>query len=131
MVIDARGAGHIEAQYAAPNGDDASCVATIDAAGRVEWGGGGSGSRGQDWLPLQAFQLEAIGGYGSEVGSSTAWRAGDGIAKVVIRMRGQPPVTAALANGWYLAWWPAEWPPGTKVFGFDSVGQQVAQVSIQ
>lgn len=57
--------------------------------------------------------------------------AGAGIARVVIAMPGQPPVTASLANGWYLAWWPGEWPPGTKVFGIDSLGQQVAEAPIQ
>ena len=71
MVIDARGAGRVEAQYAAPNGDDANCTTTIDATGRVEWGGGGTGSSGQAWLVLPAFELEASGGYGSGEASAT------------------------------------------------------------
>ena len=131
MVIDARGAGHAEAQYAAPNGDEASCIATIDAAGRVTWNGGGSGSLGKDWPVLKGFELEASGGYGSTGASTTAGRAGAGIARVVIVRPGQPPVTASLASGWYLAWVPGDWPPGTKVFGFDPLGQRVAEAPIQ
>ena len=131
MVIDSRGAGHVEAQYAAPNGDDASCTATIDATGRVEWGGGGSSSNGQEWLVLPALGLEALGGYGSGEASATTGRAGTGIAQVVIVMPGQPRVTASLANGWFLAWWPGAWPPGTKVVGLDSLGQPVAETPIE
>ena len=132
MVIDARGAGRVETQYAGPNGEEASCAGMrIDATGRVEPGGGGTGFRGQAWPALPAFELEFIGGYGSSEASSTSGRAGAGIARVVIAIPGQPPVTASLANGWYLAWWPAEWPPGTKVIGLDSLGQQVAEASIQ
>ena len=131
MVVDVRGAGRVETQYAGPDGSEASCIVMIDAAGRLEWGGGGTGSGGGGWPALQAFNLQAIGGYGSEVASSTAGRAGGGIARVVIAIPGKPPVTASLANGWYLAWWPAEWPPGTKVIGLDALGQQVAQESIQ
>ena len=130
MVVDSRGGGHVEAQYAAPNGDDASCTATIDATGRTEWSGGGTGSRGQPWLTLPAFDLESVAGYGSSDGSATSGRAGGGIAKVVIVMPGEPQVTASLQNGWYLAWRPGEWPPGTTVVGLDSLGQPVAEASI-
>ena len=132
MVIDARGAGRVEAQYAGPSGEEASCAGMkIEATGRVEPGGGGTGFRGQAWPPLPAFELEFIGGYVSSEASSTSGRAGAGIARVVIDIPGQPPVTASLANGWYLAWWPAEWPPGTKVIGHDALGQLVAEASVQ
>ena len=130
MVVDARGKGHVEAQYAGPDGSEASCIVTIDELGRLEWDGGGAGSGGGGWPVLQAFKLQAVGGYGSAVASSTGGRAGDGIATVLITMPGKPPVTASLANGWYLAWWPADWPPGTKVIGLDSLGRQVAEASI-
>jgi hypothetical protein len=132
MVIDARGAGRVEAQYAGPNGEEASCAGmTIDATGRIERGGGATGFGGQEWRVLQAFELEAYGRYGSDEASSTVGRAGSRIAKVVIVVPGQPPVTGSLANGWYLAWWPDSWPPGTKVFGIDSLGQTVTEAPIE
>lgn len=131
MVIDARGAGRIEAQYAGLNGEDATCAGmTIDAAGRIEPGGGGTGFRGQAFRVLQAFELESIAGYGSIEGSATSGRAGPGIASVVLTMPGKPPVTASLASGWYLAWWPGDWPPGTKIVGIDRLGQTVAEAPI-
>ena len=120
MVVDARGAGRIEAQYAGPNGLDANCGGmTIDATGRIEPGGGGTGMRGKEFGVLQAFELESIAGYSSAEASSTSGRAGPGVARVVLAMPGQPPVTASLTNGWYLAWWPGEWPPGTKIVGLE------------
>jgi hypothetical protein len=131
MVTDARGTGRVEVLYAAPNGDDASCTTMIDATGRVEWSGGGTGSRGQAWLVLPALELESIGGYGSREASATTGRAGAGIAKVVVVMPGKPQVTASLANGWYSAWLPGEWPPGTKVVGLDSVGQPVTETPLE
>ncbi len=131
MVIDARGAGRIEAQYAAPNGEDATCASmTIDADGRVEAGGGGTGSRGQPWLALPALELETVSGYSSSEGSGTSGRVGAGVVTVVIAMPGRPPVTASIENGWYLAWWPGDWPPGTKAIGLDSLGQPVTEAPV-
>jgi hypothetical protein len=130
MAIDSRGAGRVEVLYAAPNGDEASCTATVDAAGRVEWAGGGTGSSGQAWLVLPAFELASSGGYGSGEASATYGRAGAGISSVVIVMPGQPRVTASLANGWYGAWWPGEWPQGTEIVGLDPLGQPVAEIPI-
>ena len=132
VVIDARGAGRIQAQYAGPRSTEASCIdMTIDAAGNVVAGGGGTGFGGQEWIILRPFEIEHHGGYSSEESSTTMGRAGDGIAKVVIVMPGQPQVTASLANGWYLAWWPGAWPPGTKVVALDSLGQPVTDAPVQ
>jgi hypothetical protein len=54
-------------------------------------------------------------------------RAGPGIAGVGVLIPGQQPITASFANGWYLVWWPGEWPKGTIVAGFDSAGRKVAE----
>ena len=123
VVIDARGAGRIQAQYAGPRSTEASCIdMTIDAAGQVVAGGGGTGFGAQEWSILKPFEIEHHGGYSSEESSTTVGRAGPGIAKVVIAMPAQPQVTASLENGWYLVWRPGSWPPGTKVVGLDSLG---------
>ncbi len=131
MVVDVRGGGRVEAQYAGPDGTEANCVVTVDATGRQEWAGGGTGSGGTPWRVLQASELEFVAGSGSAEASNTVGRAGPGIARVVIVVPGQPPVSASLANGWYVAWWPGEWPPGTKVTGIDPLGQTVAEEPIQ
>jgi hypothetical protein len=132
VVIDARGAGRVEARYAGPNGVEATCTRmTIDATGRVVAGGGGIGIGGQEWRVLQPLEIEDQSGFGSNESSTAMGRAGAGIATVVIVMPGKPPVTASLTNGWYLAWWPGAWPPGTKIVGLDSLGQTVSEIPVQ
>lgn len=132
VVVDARGAGFIQAQYAGPNGVWATCInMTIDPTGRVVAGGGGTGIGGQEWRVLQPLEIEDQSGFGSDESSTAMGRAGAGIAKAVIVTPGQPQVTASLANGWYLAWWPGGRQPGTKVIGLDPLGQQVAEAPIQ
>ena len=131
VVLDVRGAGKIEAQYAGPKRIEAACWGiTIDATGSVGPGGGSSNVGEAEWHALPPNEIEQHGGYGSAEASSTAGRAGPGIAKVLIDLPGCPPITASLANGWYLAWWPGEWPVGTKVLGLDSLGQTVIEVPI-
>jgi hypothetical protein len=131
VVIDARGAGKIEAQYAGPKRVTAACWGmTIDATGAVAGGGGGTGFGETEWDPLPATEIEQLGGYGSAEASATSGRVGRGIARVLIALPGCPPITASLADGWYLAWWPGEWPVGTKVLGLDALGQTVIEVPI-
>jgi len=132
MVIDTRGGGRIQAQYAGPRSTEASCIdMTIDAMGQVVAGGGGTGFGAQEWSILNPFELEHHGGYSSGESSTTMGRAGPGIAKVVIVMPAQPRVTASLENGWYLVWRPGSWPPGTKVVGLDPLGQRVTEAPIE
>ena len=131
VVIDVRGAGKIEAQYAGPKRVTAACWGmTIDATGAVAGGGGGTGVGEAEWYPLPANEIEQFGGYGSSEASTTSGRVGPGIARVLIALPGCPPITASFANGWYLAWWPDEWPVGTKVLGLDALGQTVIDVPI-
>jgi hypothetical protein len=131
-VIDARGGGRIQAHYTSPDGAEATCVdMSVDAAGHVEAaGGGGVGFGGQPRPPLQAHELMNAGGMGSNESNVTYGRAGAGINKVVLLMPGHVPVAASFANGWYLVWWPGDWPPGTKLVGLDVLGQQVAETTV-
>jgi hypothetical protein len=64
---------------------------------------------------------------GSDRSSVTYGRAGAGISQVVVQMPGHVPVIASLANGWYLVWWPGNWPEGMKIVGLDVLGQKVAE----
>jgi hypothetical protein len=131
VIIDARGAGRIEAQYAGPKRVTASCWGmTVDATGTVGPGGGGTGFGEAEWHAPQAHEIEQHGGYGSAEASATTGRVGPGIETVLIAMPGCPPITASFANGWYLAWWPGEWPVGTKVLGLDPLGQTVIEAPI-
>ena len=131
VVIDVRGAGKVEAQYAGPKRLTANCWGmTIDATGVIGPGGGGTGFGEADWNALQAHEMEQHGGYGSPEASATSGRVGPGIARVLIALPGCPPITASLANGWFLAWWPGEWPVGTKVLGLDALGQTVIEQPI-
>jgi hypothetical protein len=131
VVIDVRGAGKVEAQYAGPKRVTAACWGmTIDATGAVAGGGGGTGFGEAEWNDLQAHELEQHDGYGSAEASSTSGRVGPGIAKVIIAVPGQPPITASLANGWYLAWWPGDRLPGSKVLGLDALGQVVIEAPL-
>ena len=134
VVVDARGRGVVQAQYAGQNGAGAMCIdMTVDQRGRVAALGGGSTGQGGGPLPEVAPNTLEPGGSmssGNPVTSSvTLGRAGPGIARVAIRIPGQPPITASFANGWYLAWWPGAWPQGTTVIGLDVVGQQVAETN--
>jgi hypothetical protein len=132
VVTDARGKGVLQLAYAGQNGAMAQCNdMTIDAQGRVAAMGGGSFGQGIGPLPaVAANTLENAGGSssGDPATSSVAFgRAGPGIASVGVLIPGQPPITASFANGWYLVWWPGEWPKGTIVAGFDEAGQDVAE----
>jgi hypothetical protein len=132
VVVDARGLGVVQANYAGPNGAGATCVdMSIDQGGRATASGGGStGQGGGPPHAVAANTLESGGGMssGQPVTSSvTLGRAGPGIARVAILIPGQPLTTASFANGWYLAWFPGAWPPGTTVLGLDALGQKVAE----
>lgn len=134
VVVDARGRGIIQANYAGPNGAGATCIdMTVDDRGRVTaMGGGGTGQGGGPLPALAANTLEPGGGMssGDPINSSvTLGRAGPGIARVAIVIPGQPLTTASFANGWYIAWWPGAWPPGTTVVGLDALGQKVAETT--
>jgi hypothetical protein len=131
-VVDARGGGRIQAHYSGPMGAEATCMdMSVDAAGRVEaLGGGGMGFGAQAPPPLEANELTNGGAMSSDRSSIVYGRAGQGIAKVVILIPGNAPITASLANGWYLAWWPGQWPPGTKAVGFDVLGQNVGDTAV-
>lgn len=130
-VVDARGGGLIQAHYTSPDGAEATCVdMTVNAAGRVEaLGGGGTGFAGHALPPLEANELSSAGGMGSDRSTVTYGRAGAGISQVVVLMPGHVPIRASLANGWYLVWWPGEWAQGSKVVGFDVLGEQVAETT--
>jgi hypothetical protein len=131
VVIDVRGAGKVEAQYAGPKRVTAACNGmTIDTSGAVAGGGGGTGFGEAEWDVLPAHELEQHGGYGSAEASSATGRVGPGIAKVLIAVPGLVPITASLANGWYLAWWPADRRPGSKVLGLDTLGQIVIEAPL-
>lgn len=134
VVVDARGAGVAQAQYAGPNGAGAMCMdMTIDGRGHVGAAGGGSTGQGGGPLPEVAPNTLEPGGSmssGEPVTSSvTLGRAGPGIVRVAIMIPGQPLVTASFANGWYLAWWPGPWPRGTTVLGVDVLGRKVAETN--
>ena len=132
VVVDARGEGVIQVVYAGPKGAMAECNdMTVDAQGRVEAMGGGGFSQGGVEPPAVApNMLENAGGSssGDPITSSVAMgRAGPGIAAVGVLVPGRAPITASFSNGWYLVWWPGEWPKGTIIAGYDQAGQKVAE----
>ena len=131
-VVDARGGGRIQAHYTSPDGAEATCMdMSVNAAGKVEAIGGGSiGFADQAPPPLQANELTNAGSMGSDRSSVVYGRAGAGISRVMVLMPGHVPITASLANGWYLVWWPGVWPQGTMVVGLDVLGQQVAETTL-
>lgn len=131
VVIDARGAGRVDAHYVGPNGVEATCFEmTVDDAGRVEGGGGATQFAEHEPPLLQPLEITNGGGYVGEASSLTLGRVGAGIVKVVIFSAGQPPVTPSLMNGWYLAWIPGEWAPGAKAVGFDAAGRAVSEARV-
>lgn len=135
VVIDARGEGILQIAYAGPDGSGAQCNdMTVDQQGRVQAMGGGSAGQGDGQrlpdVPPNELQPGGSSRSGDPVSSSvTIGRAGRGIAAVGIIIPGQRPITASFANGWYLAWWPGEWPAGTTVIGLDSKGQKVVETT--
>jgi hypothetical protein len=138
MVIDARGEGVLQAQFAGLPGSTASCMdMTIRDDGLVEALGGGSTGGGMAFRPLQQFELQVdgkSGGGGGGIGPGAggpgtvqvSGRVGPGIAQVRILAPGQPPIVASLQNGWFLAWWHGSFDPVTVV-GLDALGNQVAE----
>ena len=135
VVVDARGGGHIQAQFAGANGQEAFCMdMRVNALGQVKAVGGGSMSTGPaGFLALKPLDLETRGTMSSgdpPTSSVTAGRAGNGIAKVVVEIPGKQPIIASLANGWYVASWPAAWPQGSKVAAFDLLGRRVAETTV-
>jgi hypothetical protein len=137
VVVDARGEGLLQAQFAAPNGAEAFCMdMTVDQQGRVHAMGGGSTGGGDAARLLGPLEMEsrggmATGGPGANdiLRSVTSGRVGQGISSVAILVPGQGQMTAALANGWYVAWWPGPWPNGTKVVARDVLGNVVAEAA--
>lgn len=133
VAVDARGQGHLQAAFSGPAGDAVCMDLMIDAQGRVEAMGGGSISGPQARPPLAEHALMSMGqmstGGGDQAVASSliSGVAGPGIRGVVVEMPGQPRMTATLANGWYLLWWPGPIPAGTKVIGLDVLGAQVAE----
>lgn len=132
VAVDARGMGRLQAMFAGPAGIAACSDMTIDKAGTVSAMGGGM--TGTDPAPgplddhaLVSWGVSSSGGGGGAITSSVIMgQAGAGVARVVVLMPGQVQMTATLANGWYLFWWPAALPVGTKVIGLDGIGAQVA-----
>jgi hypothetical protein len=88
-------------------------------------------------------RLEVMGGGGSSDDDGMVWqavsgRAGAGIERVVFDVADIGPVTAALRNGWFGAWWPVGEPlrpmngPGPHVpsksyvvTAYDALGQPI------
>ncbi len=135
VLVDARGQGRLQAIFAGPTGQQATCMdMEIDADGRVQAMGGGSTGEG-DGKPVEIgpFELRSQGSMssgapGAVTSSLTSGMAGPGIASIVLEAPGQPQITASLANGWYAVWFPGAWPRATKVIGLDAFGTEVAQV---
>ena len=103
---------------------------SVDEAGRVQGGGGGTQFHDVEPPPLQPLEITSSSGYESPESSVTLGRVGAGIVEVVILAPGVPPITPTLMNGWYLGWVPSDWPPGTKAVGIDALGQSVAEVPV-
>lgn len=76
-------------------------------------GGGSSGGTGDDSFqpPVHVEgvaslrMVEELGRYVSSVRG----RVSPDVATVVVRRRGKPAITAALQNGYFIAWWPEGW----------------------
>lgn len=103
QVAEQRG-GHV---FVALRGEDGTteCLADADT-GKV---GGGTGGRGEDGPPLGPREAE-VNGVGVQSGSGgsygfTRGRVGGEVASVAIHTQGRT-ITATLANGEYIAWWP-------------------------
>jgi hypothetical protein len=140
VVIDARGEGVLQAQFAGLPGSTATCMdMTVHADGSVEALGGGGTAFGAAFRPLQQFELQVDGmsgnggdgmgpGAGGPGSVQVSGRAGPGIAQVRIIAPGQPPIVASLENGWFLAWWHGSFEP-VAVVGLDTLGNQVAEAT--
>jgi hypothetical protein len=132
VAVDARGRGRLQALFAGAEGVATCNDMTIDQAGAVRAMGGGMTSSGPQPGPPDARALlsagvSSSGGDGAAIASSVIMgQAGSDIARVVVLMPGQVRMTATLANGWYLFWWPGALPAGTQVIGLDVFGAQVA-----
>jgi hypothetical protein len=133
VAVDARGQGRMQALFVGPNGQAACYDMTVDAEGVARAMGGEMTATGPAGPPLDANGLQSTGvsssGGGANVIKSSviSGQAGAGIAIVAIDMPGRPRMTATLANGWYLFWWPGGLPVGTKVIGLDGFGGEVAK----
>jgi len=130
-VIDARGAGRIQMHYVGRAGATASCFdMPIDAFGHVKAGGGGAEIPDHEPPPLGPTEISTEGGTSTEDSTVQLGRVGESIVKVVIMRPKEEPITASLANGWYLAWWPDTVGPGAKAVGSDASGLPVAEVAL-
>ena len=106
--IDARGGGRLITAYAGPGGRTADCT-YIEIAPNGAVTGSLSSTGAGVFAPLAPGQIESHGGGAFSDEDVTVQyvigRAGAGTARVVLDVEGIGPVTATLANGWYLAWW--------------------------
>lgn len=152
LVVDARGEGLLQAVFGDPLGRVATCEGiAVQPDGTVRSAGSGlMTAAGQDPARQPArFELLNGGGMGIVEGGGLAvarpgqrpydrsdiirWitfgTAGPGISSVVVDLPVGVRVTASLANGGYVAWWPGVWPLGTIVRGLDGQGAIVAETS--
>lgn len=116
QVAEQRG-GHV---FVALRGEDgtAECLADADT-GKV---GGGTGGKGAEGPPLGPREAE-VNGVGVQSGSGgsygfTRGRVGGEVASVAIRTEGRT-ITATLANGEYVAWWPLNRTVSSEPAGLD------------
>lgn len=131
VLVDARGNGAVQAQFAGPGGEATCMDMTVSRDGTVDALGGGSTGIGPQGagpgpLAIESHGSMASGGPNGGVTLSVAvGRVGQGVASVAIVVPGKGEITTSMANGWYMASFPGPWPDGTTVVARDVTGAQV------
>jgi hypothetical protein len=129
VVIDTRGPYTVILFVAAHGAAELSCF-----SGRQPTQGslGGSfGTRTPPPVPAGHVSIVSSGSHtsapdeGSRQFSQLVGRTGPGVTGVTLRLRDGTRVTASLANGWFLAWWPGT-QGGTATEVRTSTGRAVA-----
>ncbi|HUQ43654.1 MAG TPA: hypothetical protein VM451_04480 [Candidatus Limnocylindria bacterium] len=134
VLIDARGAGQLQAYYyASVSGGWGSCThMVVDALGAVSAERGHAVSGGTEDLDPLELEFLAFNWVGEAPAPITAsdlvGRAGVGIARVEIQTPGRPSIVASIANGWWAAWAPGPMPARWRIVAFDALGREVDTV---
>ena len=132
VVVDQRGRAAV-ALFARREGEGQTslmCLGSTNAAGMLVEGGAGGGKEARESPvdgPLRLFTAQRDTNAGREPYTAYAGSVASDVSKVVVeRSRGEP-VTAAVDNGYFVAWWPGE-AYATKVTAFAQDGLIVSEI---
>ncbi len=135
VLVDARGRGRLQAQYAGPN-STAECTndLVIHPDGSVTGGLSSVGGGGAAQPPAGRIVVRSNSGTGTNNDEPNPYtviggRVGPDALRVVVDVRGIGPVTATLRDGWYMAWWSGKCCAAAKVTGYDAAGNITDAIS--